>query len=82
MEYLDKMKGHVKLYFVLSPRSQFSAQEGKDSATDQLLLAVGAWSTQLHDEIYCFDDGYWRKSRELWESVQGSSWDEVILDRK
>lgn len=49
---------------------------------DQLLLAVGAWSAQLHDEVYVFDDGYWQKNSKLWESVQDASWEEVILDRK
>jgi hypothetical protein len=83
IEYPDSTRGMpVKLYFILSPRSEYSTQEGKDSPTDQLLLSVGAWSTQLHDEIYVFDDGYWSKSRELWKSVQGASWDDVILDRK
>jgi transitional endoplasmic reticulum ATPase len=70
------------LFFILSPRSEVSAKEGKNSLTDKLLHAVGGWTTQLHDEIYVFDDAYWQKSKELWLSVQGSSWDEVILDRE
>jgi len=80
VEYPDPRGMLIKLYFILSPRSKHSAKEGPDSLTDQLLLAVGGWSTQLHDEIYVFDDGYWSKSQELWKSVQGASWDEVILD--
>ena len=72
----------VKLYYILSPRSEYLTKEGQVSPTDQLLLSVGAWSTQLHDEIYIFDNGYWDKSHELWKSVQGASWDDVILDRK
>jgi transitional endoplasmic reticulum ATPase len=83
IEYQDQTRGmSVKLFFVLSPRSAYSTKEGRDSPTDQLLLAVGAWTTQLHDEIYVFDDGYWSKSHDLWKSVQGASWDEVILNRK
>ncbi|KAK3938713.1 putative proteasome-activating nucleotidase [Diplogelasinospora grovesii] len=38
-------------------------------ATDALLLAVGAWSRELHDEI-----------EELYASVKGSSWDDVVLE--
>ncbi|KAL8644604.1 MAG: hypothetical protein Q9210_007172, partial [Variospora velana] len=49
-------------------------------ANDDLLLAAGAFWNQLHDEILVFDDGYWQKSHELWQSVQNSTWDDVILD--
>src|ERR1700761_8924575 len=60
MEYTEPARGMpVKLYFLLAPRSEYSTKEGEDSTTDRLLLAVGAWSSQLHDEIYVFDDGYW-----------------------
>lgn len=47
--------------------------------TDQLLLAAGKWSSALHDELYVFDDSSWIKDAKLWQSVQASSWDDVIL---
>lgn len=43
-------------------------------------MAVGVWSSELHNEIYVFDDGRWRKDQDLWTSVQGASWDDVILN--
>ncbi|KAH7319067.1 proteasome-activating nucleotidase [Rhexocercosporidium sp. MPI-PUGE-AT-0058] len=67
-----------RVYYVLSPRKQGDAQNS--AATDDLLFAVGAWTTELHKEIYVFDDAHWSKDRELWASVQGASWDEVILN--
>jgi transitional endoplasmic reticulum ATPase len=63
--------------FILSPRDDDAERH---TAADELLMAIGAWSAVLHDEIYVFDNGCWSKSHELWESIQGSSWDEVILN--
>ncbi|KAL8308334.1 hypothetical protein RB593_006582 [Gaeumannomyces tritici] len=49
-------------------------------AVDDLLLAAGAWTNELHDEVWVFDGGYWRKSAELYDSIRKASWDNVILD--
>jgi transitional endoplasmic reticulum ATPase len=54
--------------------------EDDNGRTDALLLAVGKWSSELHDEIYVFDDQAWGKDKMLWESVKSSSWDDVILN--
>ncbi|KAJ4265261.1 hypothetical protein NW762_004546 [Fusarium torreyae] len=47
---------------------------------DQLVLAVGSWASDLHSEVWVFDQGSFLKDRELWESAQKSTWDAVILD--
>lgn len=47
---------------------------------EELILAVGGWSEDLHNEVWVFDGGWWGKSTELWESVQKATWDAVILD--
>ena len=49
-------------------------------ATNKLVLEAGAWTNELHDEIWVFDMGFWQKSAELWQSVQKSEWQDVILD--
>lgn len=49
-------------------------------AADRLLLEAGRWNQSLHDEVLVFDMGQWQKSHELWESVQHSEWENVILD--
>lgn len=51
------------------------------TATNQLLLEAGIWNNELHSEIWVFDQGMWEKSFELWQSIQKSSWDDVILDK-
>lgn len=47
---------------------------------DALLLEAGKWASDLHGEVFVFDQGYWQKSAELYQSVRKSSWDAVIMD--
>ena len=48
--------------------------------TEALMLAAGHYANEVHEEILVFDGGYWQKSKELWKSVEHSTWDDVILD--
>lgn len=47
---------------------------------DALIIAAGAWTNELHDEVWVWDGGFWQKSAELYQSIQKASWDSVILD--
>lgn len=47
---------------------------------DALIIAAGRWGSELHEEVWVFDSGYWMKSRELYESIRKASWDAVILE--
>ncbi|KAF4990602.1 hypothetical protein FGRMN_8361 [Fusarium graminum] len=47
---------------------------------EQLILATGSWASDLHDEVWVYDQGAMSKDRELWKSAQKSTWDAVILD--
>ena len=69
----------TQLFFILYPRAESKIVDGHCQETDALLLAAGKWTSQLHDEIFVFDNGYWDKSKELWRSVSGASWEDVIL---
>ncbi|CAK4031682.1 P-loop containing nucleoside triphosphate hydrolase [Lecanosticta acicola] len=51
-------------------------------ATNSLLMEVGQYGNLLHEEVWVFDQGLWQKSKELWDSVQKSHWEDVILDPK
>ena len=64
--------GHVTFQYLLSSSTE---------ATDRLLLESGQWHSVLHNEIYVFDQGFWAKSTELFESVKKASWDDVILKK-
>ncbi|KAL8752572.1 MAG: hypothetical protein Q9199_005655 [Rusavskia elegans] len=48
-------------------------------ANDALLLAACSYGNEPHDEILVFNNGYWSKNHKLWQEVQKSSWDAVIL---
>lgn len=67
----DQSYPQLKNNYILAPSTHF---------TESLLLAAGKWSDLLSDEIWVFDGGWWQKSRELWESIQGATWENVILD--
>ncbi|RGP65179.1 ATP-dependent zn protease [Fusarium longipes] len=47
---------------------------------EQLVIATGSWASDLHDEVWVYDQGTFEKDRELWNSAQKSTWDAVILD--
>jgi hypothetical protein len=47
---------------------------------DGLVLAAGQWGNELHEEVWVWDNGMWRKSAELYQSILKASWDAVILD--
>ncbi|KAL7817556.1 P-loop containing nucleoside triphosphate hydrolase protein [Trichoderma aethiopicum] len=61
----------VNNYFILAAH---------ESLASQLILAAGRWTSELHDEIWVFDGGYWAKNAELYRSAMKASWDNVILD--
>ena len=56
------------------------SEPSKKHVLDELLLSSGMWLQELRGEIWMFDQGYWQKSAELWNSVKNASWDDVILD--
>ncbi|KAF5664361.1 atp-dependent zn protease [Fusarium heterosporum] len=61
----------VKNYYILT-KNVYKAE--------QLVLATGSWASDLHDEVWVYDQGEMLKDRELWRSAQRSTWDAVILD--
>lgn len=73
------LSSNVRLFYILHPRAESHIVDGHCEETDALVLAAGKWTSQLHDEIFVFDNGYWSKSKELWSSVAGASWTDVIL---
>jgi transitional endoplasmic reticulum ATPase len=48
--------------------------------TESLIKACGAWTQELHDEVYVYEDGDWQKNKTLSKAVSKSSWDDVIID--
>jgi transitional endoplasmic reticulum ATPase len=79
------------LYYVQTPYGMFQfilkePRKGEtiyshSSVTDSLLSAIGAYLTREIPGIWVYDQ-YWTKSHKMWEEVQKSSWDNIILDEK
>lgn len=80
MEWPDTdNQGTIRMQFILASRSDVDASNHSPQA-DKLIKAAGRYSSELHDEIYVFDGGYWSKNSKLWQAVQSSYWEDVILD--
>jgi transitional endoplasmic reticulum ATPase len=79
IEYEVLTGRHQPLLFVLSPRSDKEADDKDSSVIDQLMVAVGEWTSAPHDDIYVFDNDRLFKSPQLWKSIKDSTWDDVIL---
>lgn len=60
-------------------RNQYILSSSVES-TNSFLLEAGAYGNVLHNEVWVFDQGYWQKSKELWESVDKARWSDVILE--
>ncbi|PVI02372.1 ATP-dependent Zn protease [Periconia macrospinosa] len=47
---------------------------------NDLIKEATLWGSRLHDEVWVFDQGFWQKSRELFDSVRKAQWEDVILE--
>ena len=57
----------------------FILHEGPASTSRELLLAIGVWADQLHDDIWVYNQG-WMKDASLWREIQKARWEDVILE--
>ncbi|KAI0190240.1 ATPase [Xylaria flabelliformis] len=84
-----RWRGHDFLVYVVDGRDGTQAYPAvtnhyvlstEREHAEALLLAAGSWANELHGEVWVFDQGYWQKNAELFRSIMGASWDNVILD--
>jgi len=47
---------------------------------DKLIVAASRHLSEIDEEIWVYDRGYWTKNHRLWENVQACNWDNVILN--
>ncbi|KUJ07990.1 P-loop containing nucleoside triphosphate hydrolase protein [Mollisia scopiformis] len=50
--------------------------------TDELIAAAAKYAQELHNEVLVFDQGFWQKNKELYENIQKSNWEDVILEQE
>ena len=48
-------------------------------AAEAFYRAVCEWCAEVRGEVLVFDGGYWTKSKELYESIRGASFDQLVL---
>ncbi|MCJ1251788.1 hypothetical protein MMC30_009026 [Trapelia coarctata] len=66
--------------FILKKAEDGESIYGNSAITDKLITACSKWSAESHEEIWVFDQGYWDKSKELYQAVHDAKWEDVILD--
>ena len=71
----------VRNYFILYERQKDDLVNGQSKSVDALIAAASQYSNDLHEEVLVFDQECWMKNKELWKSVQQSTWEDVILDK-
>ena len=76
----EGMYGMFKAQFILSPPGSKKADGEADEEADALIAAATKWGQESHEEAWVFDRGFWMKDKDLYKSIQESSWDDVILD--
>ncbi|KAG8904720.1 hypothetical protein FRB99_001306 [Tulasnella sp. 403] len=59
---------------------QFFYVHENETAIQALLVAIGTYADELHDQIPVFAHGWWEPDHQLWLDVQKANWDDVILD--
>ncbi|KAL8648618.1 MAG: hypothetical protein Q9226_005918 [Calogaya cf. arnoldii] len=77
--FTENGRPHSNTY-ILFKKADNVIVDGHSEQTDELIAAASKWSEDVHDEVWVFDQEDWSKDSELWKSVQGSTWDDVILD--
>ena len=79
--YKVRFGNSILQYILKEPRSDSENPNTHSSETDRLLQAAGDVLYKQQPGIFVYDQ-YWYKDRALYEDVQKSTWDKVILDEK
>ncbi len=51
-----------------------------ESSNDELMLAANRFAETIKGKVLLYDQGAWQLSAELYQSVQDSNWNDVILE--
>ena len=72
----------VKNHYILYPQSQGDLIDGRSQTVDKLITVATQHLSEIKEEIWVYDRGYWDKSHKLWKNVQGCMWENVILNNE
>lgn len=80
VSYVNRFSQNMKLQYILAPLSgSVEANSRHHPVTDELLAASGAWTNDVHNQIWVFDNAQWVKNKQLWRDVQNASWEDIVL---
>nr|WP_230967796.1 ATP-binding protein [Nostoc sp. WHI] len=51
----------------------------KKELAEEFFVAVCDWNSEIRDEVLVFEDGYWAKNPDLFQSIKGATFDNLIL---
>ncbi|WP_445635266.1 ATPase [Nostoc sp. DSM 114161] len=46
---------------------------------EKFFVDVCDWNSEIRDEVLVFEDGYWEKNQDLFQSIKGATFDNLIL---
>jgi transitional endoplasmic reticulum ATPase len=78
MKWFDD-RGYLPREYYAVVTETTSIKDGHCTFTEELIKACGTWTQELHDEVYMYEDGDWKKNKQLFNAVSKASWDDVII---
>ena len=72
----------VTYNYILTDISKATSEVLAQGLADELIKAATSWGLELHNEVLIFDQGFWQPNKELWQNIQKSNWEDVILDQE
>jgi AAA+ superfamily predicted ATPase len=60
----------IRYYWILADTKEVA---------ENFFTAVCDWNSEIRDEVLVFEDGYWAKNPELFQAIQGATFDNLIL---
>lgn len=73
---------NYSMQYILKEPSEGETVMSSNGKTDELVRAIGIWEIPppLGDKWVYVYDGYWYRSKALYEQVKNAGWDDVILN--
>ncbi len=68
--------------YVLLEYKNSEEKAAAQKISDELIAEATKFMGELHNEVLVFDQGYWQKNKDLWDNIQKSNWEDVILEQE
>lgn len=79
VEWPRDFGGIERYYYIVADLSD-EDPKAPPKQVQTLLAKAGKHTQDLHEEMYVFQSGCWRKDKKMWASVRSATWDDVIVD--